>query len=240
MPCQLGKGLLKVVVQPVDGVLLPGGQAPQSPLTAQQLPQSLAAGGIIRQQLRHDVVGPLQGVGGRLHPLLRVDEALRRLHGVGAVPPLGQQQLRQRRQSLFTGHGGTGAALLLIGAVQVLHLRQRPGAVDGRRQLRRQLLLSLDGGLHLLPPLLQIPQIGEPVLQLPQGGVVHAAVKLLPVAGDEGNGVALIQQVDDVLHMDRRGSQLLSQKFRNGLHSFAPFVGENRDGGPSRFCAAYL
>ena len=53
-----------------------------------------------------------------------------------------------------------------------------------------------------------------------------AAVKLLAVAGDEGNGVALIQQVDDVLHMDRRGSQLLSQKFRNGLHSFAPFVGK--------------
>ena len=123
---------------------------------------------------------------------------------------------------------------MLIGAVQVLHLRQRPGAVDGRRQLRRQLLLSLDGGLYLLPPLLQIPKIVQPVLQLPQGGVVHAAVQLLPVAGDEGNGVALIQQVDDVLHMDRRGSQLLRQKFRNGLHSFAPFVGENRDGGPSR------
>ena len=59
MPCQLGKGLLKVVVQPVDGVLLPGGQAPQPPLTAQQFPQGLADGGVIRQQLRHDVVGPL-------------------------------------------------------------------------------------------------------------------------------------------------------------------------------------
>ena len=218
MSRQLGEGLLKVVVQPVDGVLLPGGQPPQPPLTAQQLPQGLADGGVIRQKLRHDVVGSLQGVGGRLHPLLRVDEALRRLHGVGAVPPLGQQQLRQRRQPFFTGHGGTGAALLLIGAVQILHLRQRPGVVNGLRQLRRQLLLSLDGGLYLLPPLFQIPKIVQPVLQLSQGGVVHAAVKLLPVAGDEGNGVALIQQVDDVLHMDRRGSQLLSQKFCNGLH----------------------
>ena len=218
MSRQLGEGLLKVVVQPVDGVLLPGGQTPQPPLTAQQLPQGLADGGVIRQKLRHDVVGPLQGVGGRLHPLLWVDEALRRLHGVGAVPPLVQQQLRQRRQPFFTGHGGTGAALLLIGAVQVLHLRQRPGAVDGRRQLRRQLPLSLDGGLYLLPPLVQIPQIGEPVLQLSQGGVVHAAVKLLPVAGDEGNGVSPIQQVDDVLHMDRGDLQLLRQNFCNGLH----------------------
>ena len=94
--------------------------------------------------------------------------------GSGQSRRLGQQQLGQRRQSLFPGHGGTGAALLLIGAVQVLHLRQRAGALAmAAASSGVSLLLSLDGGLHLLPPLLQIPQIGEPVLQLPQGGVVH-------------------------------------------------------------------
>ena len=136
----------------------------------------------------------------------------------GAVLCLCQQQLRQRLQPLLPGNGGAGAALLLIGAVQILHLRQRGGVVDGDRQLLRQLALPVDGGLHLLPPRLQISQIAQPVLQLPQGGVVHGAVLLLAVAGDEGDGVALIQQGDNVFHGLLGLAQLLGQYLGNGLH----------------------
>ena len=219
VPGQLGDGLVKVVIQPVNGVLLRGGQTPQMSLPAQQLPQGLADGGIVRQQLRYDVVGPLEGVGQSLHPLLWVHIVPGGLLRSRAVPALVQQQKGQGLQALLPGHRGPGAALLLIGAVQVLHLRQGGGAVDGGGQLVGELPLAVDGVFHLLAALVQVPQIAQPVLQGPQGGVVHAAVQLLAVAGDEGDGIALVQQVDDVLHMGQGLVQLPGQNFGNGLHA---------------------
>ena len=134
-------------------------------------------------------------------------------------PALGEEHLRQGRQALLPGHGGPGAALLLVGAVQVLHLRQGGGGVDGGGELLRQLALLLDGLLHRLPAVLQVPQVLEPLLQGPQGGVVHGAVELLAVAGDEGDGVALVQKAHHVLHVLRLLIQLLGNALDNGVHS---------------------
>ena len=101
-----------------------------------------------------------------------------------------EQKLSQRLQALLLGHGGPGPALGLIGPVQVLQLRQGLGRFKLLFQLRGQLPLGLDGGCDGLPAFLEPPQVLEPGLQGPQRRVVHGAMELFPVAGDEGNGIA--------------------------------------------------
>ena len=114
-------------------------------------------------------------------------------------------------------------ALLLIGAVEILHLRQGGGGVDGGGELLRQLALALDGGLDLLPPLVQIAQVLQPVGQGAQGGIVHGPVELLAVAGDEGDGVALVNEAHHVLHVGLAPAQLPGQYLNDGIHSGTPY-----------------
>ena len=220
MPGQPGQRLLEVVIQPVDAVRLHGGQTAETALPRQQAPQSLADIRVVGKHLGHDVVGALQGVRRRLHTLLRVDIVLRRQFRRRTIFLLGQQQQRQRLQPLLPRRRGTGAALLLIGTVEILHLRQRSGTVDGGGQLLRQLPLLLDGLLHRLPALGQIPQVLEPFLQRAQSGVIHGAVQLLAVAGDKGDGISLIQQADNVFHMLRVFIKLLCNGLNNIHRNF--------------------
>ena len=213
-----GEGLGEVVVQPVDGVLLHRRLGAELPLPLQQGTEGLAEGGVVADGLGDDVGGAGKGVLRRLHALFAVHVFCRLCQRGRAVRPLGEQHLRQGRKTLFPGNGGPGAALLLVGAVQVLHLRQRPGGVDGERQLFRQLALLLDGLLHRLPALRQVPQVLEPLLQIPQGGVVHGAVELLAVPGDEGDGVALVQKVHHVFHVAGVFVQFRCQLLDDVLH----------------------
>ena len=212
------------VVEPVDGVLrlLGRGGGDQISLFPHQLPQALADVRVVGDALGDDVAGSLEGVLRRLHPLLRVDKGPGGLLRRRAVRGLGEEQLGQRLQPLFAGHGGAGAALLLIGAVEILHLRQGGGGVDGGGELLRQLALALDGGLDLLPPLVQIAQVLQPVGQGAQGGIVHGPVELLAVAGDEGDGVALVNEAHHVLHVGLAPAQLPGQYLNDCVHISAP------------------
>ena len=91
-------------------------------------------------------------------PLLGVDVLQRGLLHVHSGAE-GEGQGGQGLQALLPGDGGPGAPLLLIGAVQVLHLRQGFGGVDGGGQLFRQLALLGNRALHRLPPLPEAPVI---------------------------------------------------------------------------------
>ena len=228
----MAEGLLKIVVQAVNAVLLRGGEGTQSTPPLQQLPQALADGRIVADPLGDDVICSLQSVRRRLHALVRVDEVLGSFLRPGAVSLLGKQQLCQGFQPLFPGYGGAGAAFLLVGAVEILHLCQGLGAVDGGGQFLRQLALLLDGLFHRIPAFLQPAEVLEPFLQRPEGGVVHSAMKLLAVAGNEGDRVALVQQPDHVFHMPGVLIQLLRQRL-NHIHAccILSLKSHRRDGG---------
>ena len=220
MALQSAEGLLKLVVQAVNAVLLRSGEGTQGSPPLQQLPQALADGRIIADPLGDDVVGSLQGVGNGFHALFRVDEALGGFLWPGAVPLLCEQQGRQRFQPLLLCRGGAGAAFLLIGAVKVLHLCQRFGAVNGGGQLCRQLSLLLNGIFYRLPALLQPPEVLETLFQRAERRVVHGAVKLLTVTGNKGNGIALVQQANHVFHILRFFVKLLGKSL-NDIHSLS-------------------
>ena len=72
----------------------------------------------------------------------------------------------------------------------------------------------------------------EPFLQRPEGGVIHSAMKLLAVAGNEGDRVALVQQPDHVFHMPGVLIQLLRQRL-NHIHAccILSLKSHRRDGG---------
>ena len=219
---EAGDGLGEVVVEPVDRVLLRGRLAHQLTPLEHQLPEALADGRVVADGLGDDVAGPLECVGQGLHALLRIHVGRSRFRGIRAVRPLGEEELRQGLQAPLPGHGGTGAALGLVGAVQVLHLRQGHGRGNSVRQSLRQLALVLNGRADLLPPLLQIAQVLEALLQGAQGGVVHGAVELLAVARDKGDGVALVQEVHHAPHVPGALVQLPGKYFNNRFHRIPP------------------
>ena len=70
--------------------------------------------------------------------------------GAGQSGGLGEEEGGEGLEALFTGGGGAGAALLLIGAVEVLHLGEGEGGVDGGGELRREFVLGVDGGFYFL------------------------------------------------------------------------------------------
>ena len=211
----------KVIIQAVDAVLLRGGLGAELSLPGDLLLQTLAQAGVIADLLGNDVGGAGQGFFCRGNALFLVYIILCRILRCRAVSPLLEKKLGQRLQAFFLGHGGAGAALGLIGAVQILQLRQGLGSVNGLAQLLRQLALLLNGGEDGLPPLLQAPEILQSGLQGAQGGVVHGAVEFLAVAGDKGDGVSLVQKLDDVFDVLRPGVQFPSQNRYDLFHTFS-------------------
>ena len=191
---------LIVVVHFIGGVFLAvaGGGHHGRPPDVQ--PQRLADLPVIGDVLGDNVHSAGQGVLCGGHALFGIEVPLRhgkRLTGRILRPDGGCQRL----QSLFPGDAAAGAAFGLIGAVQVLHLGQRFGGKDGLLQLRGQLFLLGDGANDLLPALLQAAQVFQPVAQIAQGGVIQAIGHFLAVAGDKGDGIALVQQADGGFHL---------------------------------------
>ena len=217
-------GLLKLIVQTVNGVLLHGGAAHQPPLPQHQLPQAAADGGVVADPFGDDVARACQRILRGVHAPVRIDELPGGVCRGGAVPLLVKEKPRQRLQPLLPGDNGAGAPLLLIGPVKVLHLRQCLCRVDGGGQFLRELSLPVDGGLHRLPPVLQAPQVLQPLVQRPQRGVVHGAVLLLAVAGDERNGAALVDQLHHVFHILRLLPKLRRKLLYDRVHSVRPLV----------------
>ena len=137
---------LEVVVQAVDRVLRllgrsPGGQHAPAQIQLPQLLRMSASSEISSARMSLAPGGVLR----RLHPLVRVQKVQGRLTGVHRRALSGEQP-GQGFQPLLPGDGGPGAPLLLIGAVQVLHLRQSGGRSDGVGELLGELALVLDSG----------------------------------------------------------------------------------------------
>ena len=139
-----------------------------------------------------------------------------------AARPLLLEEVGQPFQPSLPRHRGPGPALGPVGAVQVLNLGEHLRLLQRRAQLLQlpafQLAALLDQSKHLLPPLLQIAQIAQPLAQIPQHRVVQPAGCLLAVARDEGDGVPLIHQPHRALNLPPRHRKLL----RQGLHHIHP------------------
>ena len=192
--------LLEVVIHLIGGVLgaIAGGGNHGRPVD--QKAQCLADLAVIGNILRDDIHSAGESILGGLHALFRVH--ILRSHAKrlpqGILHPDGR---RQRFQALFPGNAAAGAALGLIGTVEVLHLRQSGRSLNGGLQLRGKLFLLGDGANDLLPAFLQVAQVFQPVAEVTQGGIIQAVGHLLAIAGNEGDGVAFIQKAHGGFHL---------------------------------------
>ena len=120
-----------------------------------------------------------------------------------------------------------GAALLLIGAVEVLYLSERFGTVDGGGELVCELALLADGFFYRLAALCKAAQVLEAFFERAQRGVVHRTVQLLAIASDKGNGIALVQKLHNVFHVLRIFVKLLRKRLNDVHRRFLSMAGRS-------------
>ena len=215
MPLQAGDGLREIIVQAVDAVILRRGPAHELSLTGNERTQALADVRIVADLLGDNVAGALQGVLNGLNAFFGVEKILSGDLGPRAIALLREEQRGERRKALLLRHRGAGAALLLVRTVEVFDLGKRFGAVDGGGKLVCQLALLVDGLFHRFAALFKTAEVLEPLFERAQRGIVHCTVELLAVAGDKGDGVALVEQMHDVFNVPgvfaERGSKGLNE-----------------------------
>ena len=202
--------LVIIVIHAVDAVLLAGGLGLHQAGLVVQAFELGADARVVADALSKNVHGALQGILGGIHPLLRVQKALGELLGGLRLGELKQQRVRQGFQPFFFGDHGPGAALGLIGTVDILQLAHGGGIVQGSLQLLGPLLQLFQGGGDFLPAGLQVTQRGQTLAELSQHRIIQGAVGFLAVTGDKGQGVSLVQQGNHRLHLPGGQLELLT------------------------------
>src|SRR5689334_8695890 len=132
-----------------------------------------------------------------------------------------EEGIGERLQTLLAGDLGAGAALRLVGEVEILQLLLAGGGADGGLQLVGQLALladALQDGVAALGQLQEVLAALEEGLELQ---IFQAAGGLLAVTGDEGHGGALGEQRSGGFDLarpaaDLRGDDLHETGFQDG------------------------
>ena len=109
---------------------------------------------------------------------------------------MGEQLVSERLQPGLAGDLGLGPALRLVRQVDVLQPGLGVGGHDARGQLVVELALGADRLQDGRPPLVQLAQVAQPLLQRAQLRVVQGAGRLLAVPGDERHRGPAVEQLD--------------------------------------------
>ena len=172
--------------------------------------------GVLGEFLHEDVPRALQRRAGVGDALLVIDVGL--ALGFGIERRVGQQRQGQRLKAGLAGDHRLGAALDLIGRIEIFQRHLGVGPGDGAGEFGRELALLLDALQHGRAPVLKLGEVAEPRLQGAQLRVVEPAGLLLAVARDERNGGALVQQRDRRHDLGERDVQLGGKPLRDGGH----------------------
>ena len=150
------------------------------------------------------------------HALLRVDEGGRQR--IGHLRRVGQQRQRQRLQAGLPGDLRLGAALRLVGQVDVLQPRLRIRRHDPRFERVVELALLADAVEDRGAALLHLAQVAQPLLQRAQLRVVEHAGGFLAVARDERHRRAAVQKLNCRLDLRRPHAKLFRNPLFDGFH----------------------
>ncbi len=193
------------------------GQPPAHPHALAQLADEV---GVLGEPLGEDRPRALQRG-------LRVGDALVGVHERGGGRQrfdrrVAQQPLRERFQARLARDLRLGAPLGLEGEVDVLQTRLRLGAADPRLQFLGELALLPHRLQDRGPPLLQLPQIAQPLLDGAQLRVVEHLGRFLAVASDEGHGGTAVEQFHRGLHLPLPYAEFLGDPAFDGPCSVGP------------------
>ncbi|MND37766.1 hypothetical protein D3C80_284590 [compost metagenome] len=209
--------MLEVVAELGAFLLLAGHQAgAEDRVVLEEAAQVGEQGGVFGEALHEDVLGALQDRLDVGEALLGVDETLGfAFRGQGRVV---EQRIGQFAEAGLQGDLALGAALLLVGQVEVFEARLGIGQLDLAGQLRGQLALFLDAGEDGGAAVFHFAQVAQALFQVTQLGIVEAAGDLFPVAGDERHGGAFVQQGHGGGDLLRAHAQLFSDAVVDAIH----------------------
>ncbi len=152
-----------------------------------QTPQKI---GIFGDGFRHDITRAFE-CGLHICHFGR-EIGFRKLYRIGStIRPDG---IRQGSQSALAGDLCLGAALRLIGQIEVFQFRLGGGARQLQRQFVRHLALAVDAIDDRGASGFQLAEINQSFCQRAQLRIVKPACDFLTIARDEGNRRALVQQ----------------------------------------------
>ena len=106
------------------------------------------------------------------------------------------QVQRERLQAFLTGDGRLGAALGLVGQVEIFEFAFVERGLDAGFQLIGQLALLGDGGENRFAARRQIAEVTQFLFDVADLDLVQVAGGFLAIARNEGNGAALVEQFD--------------------------------------------
>ena len=224
MPLKLTDALAEVIIEPVDAVLIGRGFGLEHGLCGDEIAQPAADIGVIGDHLGDDIRRAGECVLDGLNAFFGVYVFLGELLRFGQAAALREEREGERLESFFFGDGCARAALGLIRAVDILKGGKGRGLVDSFRQLLGELALLFNGFLDCIAPLLQPAQILKALGESAQGRVVHRAVQFLAVAGDEGNGVALVDELDDIIDMALFAAKLAGKNLAYAFQCASPWL----------------
>ena len=163
--------------------------------------------GLLAELFGQDVAGAQQGVGGRGHLAVGVDEVGRPGVQIGAGRRGFEDFAGQRLQAARTGQRGQRLLLRLVRQIQVFQPLGRGGRENLLGQLFGQFALRLDRAEDGLLAVGQQTHLGQPSLNLADLLLIQPPRLVLAVAGDEGNGVPLVEQLHRGLDLAQRDIQ---------------------------------
>ena len=169
--------------------------------------------GVLPEPLDEDRAGALQRRGGVGDLLVDVAGG----HRGGILGGIGEQRVGQRLQTRLARRHRLGAALGLVGQVDVLQAGLRLGGADLLLQHRIELALLADLLQDGAAPLLQLAQVAQALLQRAQLDVVERAGGLLAVAGDERHGGAAVEEVDGRVDLVGPDAELVGDALLDGV-----------------------
>ena len=165
--------------------------------------QAVAGLFVLRDAFGDDVARPGEGVfGGRYFGRDVTPGLLCRVAG-----PLCHDEVGERFQPPFAGHGGAGAAFGLVGQVEVLQLHRVPALLDAPAELRSQFPLLFDGREYGLAAGFEFGEAFQLLLDGAHLHFVERAGRLLAVAADEGDRRTVAQQAHGALHLRQGDSE---------------------------------
>jgi hypothetical protein len=165
--------------------------------------------GRLGDQLGEDVLRARQHVVGRVQLLLRVDHGGQHFRQVGHRRVGAPDRRGERLQAALPGHRRQRALLRLVGEVEVFEPLGGVGGQDRLAQLVGEFALPLDALEDRVLAVGQLAELADALLDGADDLLVEAAGALLAVAGDERDGVALVEQLHHAFHLHLADLQVL-------------------------------
>ncbi len=224
--------MLEIIAELGAFVLLAGYDAgAESGVVLEEIAQFRQQVGVLGEALHEDVLGAFKDGFHIGEALLGVDEALGLL--LWRKVRVAEQRIGQLAKAGFEGDLALGAALLLVGQVEVFEAGLGVGEVDLALEFGGQLALFLDAGEDRDAALVQLAQVTQALFQVAQLGIVEAAGDFLAVAGDEGNGGAFVEQRHGGGDLLRAHAQLVGDTGIDAVHE-PTWVSQTMQAGPAR------